>query len=81
MELPDWESKLVEDAVRGAEDRLEEDGAKDRAETRAIQLAREQAYHRLAVAIDRPRGAKRQKGSGQLSFFPTDPTLFPEDTA
>jgi hypothetical protein len=68
--LPDWESDLVADAIRAAERRLEEERA--RARGRALQLAREQAYHRLAVAIDRPH---RPVGPDQLSFFP-ETTLF-----
>jgi outer membrane protein TolC len=72
--LPEWESRLVEDAIRVAEQRFEKERA--RAHRRAVQLAREQAYHRLAVAIDRPptRGA----GPNQLSFFP-EPTLFDDE--
>ena len=70
--LPEWESDLIDEAISTAEKRLEEEEGKAR--TRAVQLAREQAYHRLAVEIDRP--ARRSAGPGQLSFFPTDPTLF-----
>lgn len=70
--LPEWESQLIEDAIAVAERRLKEEETKAR--KRAIQLAREQAYHRLAVEIDRP--ARRTAGPGQLSFFPSDPTLF-----
>ena len=70
--LPEWESDLIDEAISTAEKRLEEEEGKAR--TRAVQLAREQAYHRLAVEIDRP--SRHLAGPGQLSFFPTDPTLF-----
>lgn len=70
--LPDWESQLIEEAITTAEKRLLEEESKAR--RRAVQLAREQAYHRLAVEIDRP--TRRSAGPGQLSFFPADPTLF-----
>ena len=70
--LPEWESQLIDEAITAAEQRLEEEDRKAR--KRAVQLAREQAYHRLAVEIDRP--TRRSAGPGQLSFFPTDPTLF-----
>jgi hypothetical protein len=67
---------LVDDAIREAERRLADEN--DRARKRAVQLAREQGYHRLAIAIDRPqRNKKGVAGPGQLSFFPTvDPNLF-----
>ena len=72
-ELPEWESLLIDEAIDAAERRLADERAK--AKRRAVQLAREQGYHRLAVAIDRPaRTAK--KNPDQLSFFPDDPTLF-----
>ena len=71
-EVPDWEPKLIDDAIRGAEERLQEE--KQQARRRALQLAREQGYHRLAVAIDRPASPKA--GAGQLSLFPLDRTLF-----
>ena len=70
--LPEWESQLIDEAITTAQQRLDEEDTKAR--KRAVQLAREQAYHRLAVEIDRP--AKYTPGPGQLSFFPTDPTLF-----
>jgi hypothetical protein len=70
--LPDWERELIDEAIGEAERRLEAE--KTRARKRAVQLAREQAYHRLAVAIDRPPSSK--VSSGQLSFFRNDPTLF-----
>ncbi|MGH2736044.1 MAG: hypothetical protein ACRDKZ_10720 [Actinomycetota bacterium] len=76
--LPDWESDLVDEAIRRAQARLEDE--RHRAHRRALQLAREQAYHRLAVAIDRPPSG-RSRG-GQLSFWPSEPSLFdiqPED--
>lgn len=68
-----WEL-LIQDAMAEAERRLaDEQAAKDK---RALQLAREQAYIRLAIAIDRPGKSRRKVGGGQLSLFPTDPTLF-----
>jgi len=70
--LPEWEPQLIEEAIEAAERRLQEEDRKAR--KRAIQLAREQGYHRLALEIDRP--ARTAAGPGQLSFFPTDPTLF-----
>lgn len=72
-ELPEWESLLIDEAITAAERRLADE--RGRAKRRAVQLAREQGYHRLAVAIDRP--APRAKANpDQLSFFPDDPTLF-----
>lgn len=71
-EVPDWEPRLIDEAIKDAETRLE--GERDQARKRALQLAREQAYHRLAVAIDRPSG--RKAGAGQLSLFPLERTLF-----
>ena len=68
--LPEWEEDLIEAAITAAEYRLEEE--RTAARKRAIQLAREQAYHRLAVAIDRPE----KENSRQLSLFGDDPTLF-----
>lgn len=73
--LPQWESELIEDAIREAEERRAAE--KDQAKKRAVQLAREQAYHRLALEIDRPK-SKSKVTPGQLSFFPT-PTLFDQD--
>jgi hypothetical protein len=72
QDVPEWEPQLVDEAIRKAEDRLEVE--RGRAKKRALQLAREQAYHRLAVAIDRP--PRPRVSSNQLSLFPTDPTLF-----
>ena len=69
--LPEWESHLIEDAISEAERRLEQE--KSRARRRALQLAREQAYHRLAVALD---GPVRKTSARQLSLFGDDPTLF-----
>ena len=74
--LPEWEFDLVEEAISRAEKRRDEEKAQAR--KRAVQLAREQAYHRLAVAIERPRSGGA--GPGQLSFFPTEPTLFDEES-
>lgn len=71
-ELPEWEALLIDEAITAAERRLADESA--RAKRRAVQLAREQGYHRLAVAIDRP-AAKARTHPDQLSFFP-DPTLF-----
>ena len=70
--LPEWESLLVDEAIQTAQRRLREED--ERARKRAVQLAREQAYHRLAVEIDRP--ARTKISPDQLSFFPSDPTLF-----
>ncbi|HEU4480442.1 MAG TPA: hypothetical protein VFS18_01030 [Actinomycetota bacterium] len=72
-QLSEWDL-LVDEAIREAERRLKDE--KTRARKRAVQLAREQGYHRLAVELDRP--AKDTVSEGQLSFFPTDPTLFDE---
>jgi hypothetical protein len=69
--LPAWEQSLIDDAIASAEQRLEAESA--RAKKRAVQLAREQAYHRLALEIDRPQRTK--VSPDQLSFWP-DPTLF-----
>jgi hypothetical protein len=73
--LPEWESLLVEEAIDAAERRLRQED--ERARKRAVQLAREQGYHRLAVEIDRP--ARVKISPDQLSFFPTEPTLFDRD--
>lgn len=72
--LPDWESDLIDEAIRLAEQRLKEE--RERGRRRALQLAREQGYHRLALAIDRPNKAIT---TGQLSLFETDPTLFDDE--
>jgi len=72
MPLPEWETGLVEEAIRAAERRLQEE--QTRARRRAVQLAREQAYHRLALAIDRP--ARAGVNAAQLRLFGDDPTLF-----
>ncbi len=71
-QLPDWEPDLINEAITAAEHRLEDEDTK--AKKRALQLAREQGYHRLAAEIDRPR--RKKAGPGQLSLFPTDPKLF-----
>ena len=72
-ELPDWENGLIEEVIRAAEARLEAE--RTSAGRRALQLAREQAYHRLAVAIDRPHRAN--VSPDQLSLWPpADPTLW-----
>lgn len=70
-DLPDWEQELVDAALADA---VDHDAGHERARKRALQLAREQAYFRLALEIDRPR--RKTVGPGQLSFFPADPTLF-----
>ena len=70
--LPEWEPDLVDDVITKAETRLERE--KTMARRRALQPARERAYHRLAVAIDRP--SRPEVGPGQLTLFPEDPTLF-----
>jgi hypothetical protein len=72
--LPQWESEMIDEAILDAEARRANE--KERARKRAVQLAREQAYHRLALEIDRPKQDKVTPG--QLSFFPT-PTLFDQD--
>lgn len=71
-QLPDWEKNLIDDAIEHAERRLEDE--KHRARRRAVQLAREQGYHRLAVEIDVAR--RLRVNPGQLSLLPEDPTLF-----
>jgi len=71
--LPEWESVLIEEAIATAERRLEKE--REKASKRAIQLAREQGYHRLAVAIDHPVRASREH-HGQLRLFDKDLTLF-----
>lgn len=73
-QLPDWESLLVEEAITRAERRYEDE--QQRAKRREVELRRQQAYHRLALVIDRPETSRRPDHPGQLSFFPTDPTLF-----
>ena len=70
--LPEWDGSLIDAMLRYAEERFDDE--RDRAERRALQLAREQAYHRLAVAIEAPRRSDRVRG--QLSLWPEDPTLF-----
>ena len=72
QERPLWESELVDEAVRSAEERYEAE--RERATRRALQLAREQGYHRLAVAIDRPQ--KSAQIPGQLCLFIREGTLF-----
>ena len=72
--LPIWEPDLVEEAIAAAEAKLQEESeASERAAKRQVQLAREQGYHRLATAIDRP--TPRVASKDQLSLFPSDPTL------
>ena len=73
--LPEWEPQLIDEAIAEAERRRHQERA--RARRRAVQLAREQAYHRLAVAIDRPPRARVSRD--QLSLWPEDPTLFDLD--
>ncbi|MBA2724975.1 MAG: hypothetical protein H0U53_03200 [Actinobacteria bacterium] len=69
--LAEWDL-LVDDAIKEAERRMASE--EEHSKKRAVQLAREQGYHRLAVEIDRP--GRSPVGAGQLSFFPSDPTLF-----
>jgi hypothetical protein len=71
-QLPDFEISLVDEVIRSAERRLEEEQMTAR--RRAVQLAREQGYHRLAVEIDRP--VRHLVSPDQLSLWPGDPTLF-----
>ena len=73
--LPEWESLRVDGAIEVAERRRRQED--ERARKRAVQLAREQGYHRLAVEIDRP--ARTKISPDQLSFFPPNPTLFDRD--
>jgi hypothetical protein len=73
--LPEWETDLVEEVIAHAQARLEQE--KRAANKRALQLARERAYHRLAVAID--RSPTHDVAPGQLTLFPRDPTLFDSD--
>ena len=75
-EVPEWEPRLIDEAIKDAETRLEAE--RDRARKRALQLAREQGYHRLAVAIDRSPSTKA--GAGQLTLFPVERTLFDDIT-
>ena len=70
--LPGWERRMLEEAMLQAEERIRTETA--RAELRARQLAREQAYHRLALAIDRPR--EPAATPGQLRLWPVEATLF-----
>lgn len=73
--LPLWERDLVDEAIALAEARrAAEQQAAAAARRRALQLAREQAYFRLALAIDRPRRGRVHPS--QLSLFPAEPTLF-----
>lgn len=74
-QLPEWESDLIDEAIREAEERLESE--REHARRRALQLAREQGYHRLAAAIDRP--VSKRGTRGQLSLFPLEKTLFGDD--
>lgn len=74
-ELPEWEVGLVDEVISAVEHRLEKE--EQAARRRALQLAREQAYHRLAVAIDRPK--RSEVHPDQLSLLPLDPTLFDTD--
>ena len=75
-QLPEWESLLIEEAIQTAERRyMEEQARQAKASRRAVELSRQQGYHRLALAIDRPQ-KRRKANPGQLSFFPNDPTLF-----
>jgi hypothetical protein len=75
-QLPDWESLLIDEAIDQAENRYRDEQAK--AKHKTVELNRQQGYHRLALAIDRPEKAVKRQHPGQLSFFPKDPTLFDE---
>jgi hypothetical protein len=76
VQPPAWEDRLIDEAIRNAERRHAEE--QEMARRRAIQMAREQAYHRLALAIDGP--IRRRMNPDQLSLFPVDePTLFEQD--
>jgi hypothetical protein len=74
-QLPEWESQLIDEAIAAAERRLAEE--RTRARRRAVQLAREQGYHRLAVAIDAP--SHNRVSGDQLTLFDSTPTLFDLD--
>jgi len=74
-QLPEWESQLIDEAIATAERRLEKE--RTQARKRAVQLAREQGYHRLAVAIDRP--SRIEVSGDQLTLFGAVPTLFDVD--
>lgn len=76
QDRPLWESDLVDEAVRAAQQRYEAE--LERSSKRALQLAREQGYHRLAVALDRP-GSQRDQVRGQLCLFVREGTLFDDD--
>jgi hypothetical protein len=69
----EWELDLDE-VIDRAERRLADE--ESQAKKRALQLAREQGYHRLALAIDRPSRSK--VSPSQLSFFP-EPNLFDQE--
>jgi hypothetical protein len=71
--LAGWELD-VDEVIEQAERRLADE--QTRAKKRALQLAREQGYHRLALEIDRP--ARTKVSPSQLSFFP-EPTLFDQE--
>ena len=73
-EVPSWEPDLIDEMIRAAEERRE--GEKAGARKRALQLAREHAYQRLAVELDRP--GRRGAGANQLSLFVREATLFDE---
>ena len=73
--LADWESdsSMIAKMIDAAEYRRQTERL--RARKRAVQLAREQGYHRLAAEIDHPA---HRVHPGQLRLFPGDPTLFDE---
>jgi hypothetical protein len=74
--LPEWESLLIDEAITAAERRYADEQA--RAKNREVELRRQQAYHRLALEIDRPEPTPVDL-PGQLRLFPSEPTLFDED--
>jgi hypothetical protein len=76
QDRPLWESELVDEAVRAAQKRYEAE--RERSSRRALQLAREQGYHRLAAALDRP-SRKSGQVSGQLCLFLREETLFDDE--
>ena len=73
-QLPEWESLLIDEAISTAERRYAAE--QKRTKHRDVELRRQQAYHRLAVEIDRPEVAGAPDLPGQLRLFPSEPTLF-----
>lgn len=73
-QLPEWESVLIDEAITAAEQRYADE--QKRAKHREVELRRQQAYHRLAIEIDRPDVVGAPDLPGQLRLFPSEPTLF-----